>query len=1019
MICITCMCYASMQAQRTQYYLDSERSYKDAVELFQKQKFGAAQLRFDEFLRSPGEKTDYAISAATYYHATCAVELFHENAEYLMKHFIEKYPHSNKVVQAYFQLGKLYFRKKDYKTCIAYMQKTDVNQLTKNEAFEYYYKLGYSRFQIEEYDKAQLDFAAIKDQKNIYQTAATYYFAHIAYLKKNYEVALQHFLSIQKEKAFARLIPFYVAQIYYLQGKYEDAVTYAEPIADTLKGKNLPLVRRLLAESYFELKNDQRAIYNYEAYLATGTTLDRNGYYQMGISCHRILRFDDAISALKNCTSEDDLISQTSYYYMADSYIKTNQKRSALDMLKLSAAMQHDARIAQEALFNFAKLSYELGYNPYNEAIEAINQYINTYPQANNIEEAYEIMVNIYLNTQNYRDALTSLSKIKNKNTKLKIAEQRIYYFRAIELFTNLEYEESISHLHEAILLNYDNRITAESKFWLAEAKYRMKNYQGAGAAFEDFLTSAAAKSVPYYYDAYYGLAYVHLKKKNYSNAATEFRNYTASPISDTRKLHDAYLRIGDCYFMLRDYNKAINYYDQALQTGHYVNDYALYQKGLIQGLNGNQAGKAASLKQALTSYPQSVYRDEMQYELGLANIRLGKTNDAVTNFEAIVNSGQQSAFLSKAYLQLGLIYFNADNNRESLGWYKRVVDEFPNTPQAAEALKYIRNIYIELGDIDAYTQYVKGLQNVELSMGSLDSASYEAAEILLNQNLCSKAIDALSKYIGNFPKGIFLLEAHHHKAECHVKQNQNTEALPHYHFIYLQRKNMYSENALNRAATILEKSGDSLGLIEVYTIMEQQAETPDLMKKARIGLMQNYFKTQRCDLSVEYAKLVLAFEKLNEYTEEQAHYIQATCFYKSAQWEEALSEYKKVIARIPSEFDIESQYRIGEILYKQNKYSESEKHLRAAIKNMGGDKHMLAQCFILLSDVYVAMKDYPQAKSMLNTVISRHDGQDLINIAKAKLEAIIQAENQQLQPRLEQDNEFEFENDKKPKSQP
>lgn len=1013
------LCSQPLYAQRTQYYLDSERAYKEGVDLFQKQKYGAAQLRFDEFLRASDKKTDYAQSAATYYYAACAIELFHENAEYLMKHFIDNYPHSNKVIQAYFQLAKLQFRKKDYNMSIAYFLKTDVNQLSKNEAFEYYYKLGYSRFQIEDYDKALLNFEAIKDQKNIYQAAATYYFAHISYLKKNYEVALQHFLSIQKEKAFSRLIPFYVAQIYYLQGKYQEAVDYAEPIVDTLKGKNVPLVRRLLAESYFELKNDAKAISNYEAYLATGSSLDRDGYYQMGVSCYRIQRFEDALTALKNCTAEDDLMTQTAYYYMADCYIKTNQKRVALEMLKQAASMKYDKRIAQEALFNFAKLSYELGYNPYNDAIDAINLYISTYPQALNIEEAYEIMVNIYLNTQNYKDALQSLSKITNKNTKLKIAEQRIYYFRAIELFNNLEYESAIQHLQEAIKLNYDNRITAESKFWLAEAKYRMLHYAEAGVAFDDFLTSAAAKSVPYYYDAYYGLGYSYLKRKKYADAATEFRNYTASPAKDTRKIHDAYLRIGDCYFMMRDYNRSITYYDQALQTGQYVNDYALYQKALIQGLNGDQSGKAKSLKQALEAYPNSAFKEEMQYELGLANIRLGKTNEAVTNFESIVNSDKTTAYLSKAYLQLGLIYFNADNNREALGWYKRVVDEYPNSSQAAEALKYIRNIYIELGDIDAYTQYIKGIQHVELSAGSLDSASYAAAETALNQNNCARAIESFDKYIRNFPKGIFLLEAHHYKAECHVKQEEPLKALEDYQYVFRQRKNMYSENALNRAASILEKTQDSLGLIEVYKVMEEQSETPDLMKKARIGLMINYFKTQRCDLAINYAKTILTFEKLNEYTEEQAHYIQASCYYKSEQWEEALSEYKKVATRIPSEFDIEANYRIGEIFYKQNKYTDAEKHLRSAIKNMGSDKHMLALSFILLSDIYVEMNDNPQAKSMLNTVIAKHDEQDLIDLAQSKLETILERERQDTQPRLKQDNEFELDDNQKPQSRP
>lgn len=998
---------ALLSAQRTQYCIDSERSFKEGIDLFQKQKFGAAQLRFEEFLKSDHPKTDYALSTATYYYAASAVELFHDNAEYLMLSFIQKFPHSNKVVQAYFQLGKLYFRKKEYPQAIAYFLKTDVYQLNRDQVFEYYYKIGYSRFITEEYEMALKDFAEIKDKKNPYQVPATYYFAHISYLNKNYEVALQHFLRIQQEKAFSRIIPFYVAQIYFVQGKYKEAVTYAEPIADTLKGKNLPIVRRLLAESYFELKDDAGAARNYEAYMATGVTLDRSGNYRLGISYYRLNRFEDAALYLKNATSEDDLMTQTAYYYMADCFLKSGHKRIALDVLKLAAGMNHDKRIAREALFNFAKLSYELGYNPYNEAIDAIQQYIEKYPDAKNIEEAYELMVNIYLNTQNYKDALASLQKIKNKNTRLKIAEQRIYYFRGIELFNNLEYTEAIRYFEEAISRNFDTRITAESKFWKAEAHYRSKDYSGAQRMYEDFLTSPSAKSVPYYNDAYYSLAYARLKMKQYQEAATEFRNFvTASGVADLRKRHDAYLRLGDCYFMLRNYGKAIEFYDQAIEIKQYKNDYAMYQKSLMQGLMGNHEGKAATLKRTLNEYPQSSFRDEMLYELGLANIRLGKTNEAVKNFEDIVNSGSSSAYLSSAYLQLGLIYFNADNDREALGWYKRVVDEYPNSQQAAKALKYIRTIYVDMGDIDAYTTYVQGLSNVEISMNSLDSASYEAGANAVEAGNCTKAIDAFDKYIRNFPKGVYLLDANHYKAECHYAQKEYTQALPHYQYIYRQRKNMYTENALNRAAYILEQKADSVGLIEVYTLMEESAESPDVLKRARIGLMRNYYKTGNCEKTIEYAKKVLTYDKLNEYVEEEAHYFQAVCYLKQNLLEEALAEYKKVYSQIASEFDIEAGYQVGEILYRQQKYKDAEKHLRTAIKTMGADKHRLALSFILLSDIYVAMDDLPQAKSMLNTVINRHEGQDLIQVAKEKLDAILAKERQQNQRKFEQQME-------------
>jgi tetratricopeptide (TPR) repeat protein len=137
-----------------------------------------------------------------------------------------------------------------------------------------------------------------------------------------------------------------------------------------------------------------------------------------------------------------------------------------------------------------------------------------------------------------------------------------------------------------------------------------------------------------------------------------------------------------------------------------------------------------------------------------------------------------------------------------------------------------------------------------------------------------------------------------------------------------------------------------------------------------------------------------------------------AVCYYNQQLMEEALSSYKKVYAKTSSEYDIEAGLKIGEILFQQAKYADAEKHLRTAIKSMGSDKHRLALSFILLSDIYVAMDNLPQAKSMLNTVISKHTGEDLILVAKQKLDQITEMEREKNQRKFEQEMILENQGD-------
>jgi hypothetical protein len=111
------------------------------------------------------------------------------------------------------------------------------------------------------------------------------------------------------------------------------------------------------------------------------------------------------------------------------------------------------------------------------------------------------------------------------------------------------------------------------------------------------------------------------------------------------------------------------------------------------------------------------------------------------------------------------------------------------------------------------------------------------------------------------------------------------------------------------------------------------------------------------------------------------------------------------------------ASYRIAEYQYNQQDYKSAEKTLKASVKYMGGQKNWLARSFLLLSDIYVVNKNYIEAKSVLQTVIDKHDGQDLIDIARQKYDAILELERGENTKQLEEQMEFDLQNNKTPKT--
>src|SRR5262245_21550587 len=80
-------------AQQTAIYTDAEKGYRLGLELFNKQKYGAAQKEFDAAARS-NKVSSHARTNAVFFGARCAVELFNKDAEYRLLSFLKEYPES-------------------------------------------------------------------------------------------------------------------------------------------------------------------------------------------------------------------------------------------------------------------------------------------------------------------------------------------------------------------------------------------------------------------------------------------------------------------------------------------------------------------------------------------------------------------------------------------------------------------------------------------------------------------------------------------------------------------------------------------------------------------------------------------------------------------------------------------------------------------------------------------------------------------------------------------------------------
>lgn len=984
----------SSYAQKTTIYTDKDADFKLGMELFAKEKYGAAQNIFQKVIASTKPQTEERVDAE-YFTAICALELFNEDAEYLLTQFVQKHPESKHIKMAYFNMGNFQYRKKRFKEAIVYYEKVDPSHLSNTQLSDYYFKLGYSYFSKQEYEKAQKLFFEIKDVDNKYAAPATYYYSHIAYLNKNYETAQKGFLRLSGNPNFGPLVPYYIAQIYYMQGKYDEVIAYAPGLLDSANVKRAPEIAHLLGDAYYKKNKYKEAIPYFEKYLKQAGKVSREDSYQIAYAYYKSKDFAKAIENFKKSIKEEDSLTQMAQYHLADCYINTNNKQFARNAMQVASKLNFDPEIKEDALFTFAKLAFELSYNPYQEAITAFENYISQYPNSPRLDEAYKYLVNVYLTTKNYKDALTSIEKIKQKSQDMQFAYQKIAYYRAVELFNDKSLESAILNFDKALQYPKDKNLNTLSHYWKGEAYYRLSKYTEAIGAYKTFLFEPGAALQPVFKTVNYNLGYAYFKLNDYANSIVWFRKYVGTPDAeqqDAKKLNDAYTRIGDAYFVTKDYSNAIDYYNQASKISSLNNDYVLYQKASAMGVLTKFGDKIETLQTLINQYPKSTYSDDAKYELANAYLVQNQNDKALSILSKMVDEYPNSSYVKKSLLKMALIYYNNDQNKLALELNKRIIADYPKSSEAHEALTNMRTIYVETSNIAEFEDYLK-TQSINISASALDSAMYEAAELRYVKGDCDNASNDFAAYLTKYPNAYFKLNANFYKAECDFKKGFFVEALKGYVFVTEQAKSNFSEKALIKSAFINYKKENYSDALAAYLKLEELAEIPANIMEARIGQMRCNFKLHHFDAAITAAKKLIAMEKTSNEIIHESHLISAKSYQASGNDSLAMDEFKITTNQTKSEMGAEAKYNIALLQYKKGDYNGSVKTIDEIIKQVPSYDYWIAKSFILWADNYVAMKDNFQAKATLQSIIDNADNQELIKEAKDKLDEINKAE--------------------------
>jgi TolA-binding protein len=978
--------------QQTAIYADPSYQYKQAQELYQQGLYAEAQPMFRQTIHEIGyfQETNrqLVLQNAQYYFNMCALQLDQPDAVDLSKKYIREVDNNPRKQLTAYYLAKYYFRHNQLEEAIPYYEQAGFNNLSNNDIAEAKFELGYCYFNMKEFNKAQPLFNAIKDVHNQYYIPANYYYGFIAYYNKNYPDALQSFQRVVNEPKYNLIVPYYIAEIYYYQDKPDKVISYAQPY---LASGNLYYnndLKHLVGQTYFEQKEYSKALPYLEEYEAGAGTLTKEDVYELAYCYYQENNLSKAIAGFKQLSGTEDSLGQNSMYLLGDCYLRTGQKAEARNAFAFCARSNYNPKQQEISRFNYGKLSYELGYQ--DAALNTLKQFTTEYPNSGYSTEAQELLAHLFMNTNDYKNALDAISSVPKTSPDAQRAYQRITFGRAVQLINDGDLNQAGDLLNKSLQYPVDPQMQQLAYFWKGEIALRQGNPDEAVVSTNQYLAlggnTPAALGEANVQTAHYNLGYSYLKRKEYENALQQFQ--LAQHVFGANGMqiaNDATLRTADCYYMLKNYTDAQSLYNKAIASGQPGSDYALYQKGIIAGVTGNAGQKLSLLQQLSSQYPRSSYNSEADYQIAITYMTNEQYNQAIPYLQKVINNPDDPN-APKALLKLGLADFNLNNQQGAISSYQKVVTQYPNSSQANDALQSLRTLYVNSGQPDAYLNFLKSTGHT-VTISAEDSITYAAGESSFGNNQYASAITQLNNYLSKFPSGQFVLPAHFYLAESYFNQKDYANALTHYAFVLSQSTSLYSERSASQASWIsFYQNKNYQQALGYFTQLKQLSTSKENTLTALRGILRcNYELSQWSQISAS-AQNLLQTPGISTDDQIVGYFYLARAQQQQNEYDSAIVNYKTVAQMTKSELGAESRFFISQCYFAQNDLNNASNAAYDVIKNTPSYDYWVASAYIMLGNIFWKQNDYFNAKATLQSIVDNCKIPELVTQASDTL---------------------------------
>ena len=950
------------EAQQSQYFSDRENyRFNLAENLYQNKIYNASQFEYARQYFYNENLSNSKKEASQFFDNVIGVILRKNHAEEGLDAFIKEYPNSTYFAQANLPLADFYLAQKDFDKALETLKNVNQYQLSKEENTQYVMKLGYAKFMTGDSQGAiEALEEAYKSSEGSDKDDIAYMLGHLYYADGQSDEAFTFFDQIKENEKYARVVKPYYVQLYFNDKDYDKAIVEGNSLLnEDISAEYKAEVHKMIGESYF-MKGDYSSAYPHlKIYLESKANPSESDLYEMGFVSANLKKYDEAVSYYNQLINSNSATSQNAYYQLGNAYLEVGKKQEALSAFRSAYQMTYDAKVQQLAHLQYAKLSYELG-NPFESASNVIQNYIAKYPNSPETKEMKSLLVKSYLYSGDYKGTLAAIDKMPNSTPETDKVDQEVSYLLGTEEFNKGNFDDAEKYFLRSLEFNINKEFNSRATYWLAQTYYQKGNYPSAITRFEKLKTENFAEKEQLNYD----LGYAYFKSKKFDQAQKYFTEYLKNPKPEFK--NDAELRLADTFYANNNLNEAIAIYDKTENA----DEYTLFQKAMALGFKGDTVAKITELKKLISTFKDSEYIDDAQFEIGTAYAANEDFKNSNDYFSQVIKTSSDKDLVANAQIYCAQNYIDQNEEAKALSELKSLGNQYKNTAYASKIVQAARPVFLKNNDVAGYQSFAQSL-GVRIDASEIDEINLNRAKTFYASKDYKNAIPLLEKYLTQNPTGEGLYQAQYELGESYFQTQNPTKAL-----LVLQEvanvQNDYQEDAQTRIAQIYLAQNNT-NEARKYLVSLANSTNANVKNFADVELMKIYAAEKDFKKAETLADSVLQNPKNSAAIIELAKVIKARSLMNNGKDTDAKTAYTALEKSSNTEVAAEAFYAKAFYQNKGKAFKSSNETIFKIANNYASEELWGAKSLVLMVKNYMGLKDNYQASYTADQIIENY----------------------------------------------